>query len=126
MTVPFVVKTDYYTSAAGGSWTQTEETTALSYSLQQEFMRPTEAIVEIQDNDGSIWQRFIAGGYAYIAAGILTIEQPAASKVFDGRIFSIQQDEDTGVIRVRGKDWEDFQLPAGNQPHPYTYKVIVS
>jgi hypothetical protein len=107
VTVAFVVKTAYYTSGGGGSWTQATRATALSFSIQHEFNRPAEAIVVLADNDGTLWQEYIGGGKAYLAAGILYIEQPAETTIFDGRIFSIKQDLDEATVTIRAKDWMD-------------------
>lgn len=87
-----VLKTAYYESGVGHS-AYTTEATFLYFTLRHEFNEPATVIVYLADKDGSITRKYDGNTSSnYVGPGLLQIEKPSGTCIFDGRIIKATHD----------------------------------
>ena len=105
MTDPAIFKTAYYNSGALTHSALVQETEYLSHSFVHEFFEPARVVVTLNDDDGSIMQKYgTKTNEVYVFSGRAYIEVDSVSK-FDGRIVKVVGDMDNNRVIIYAEDW---------------------
>lgn len=89
-----------------GTWTESEETNFLSYSIRHRFNQPAEAVVVLPDPTGAMAQKYnVDANDVYIGAGKITIEDPTATDIFYGRIMKAEANSASRTLTLHCEDW---------------------
>ena len=101
-----VIKIASYNDGASNYNAEVEETKWTDYRIIARFNECAEAVITIADPTGSIMRKYnVDANDVFIGPGRLTIEQPAASDIFDGRILKAVGDSGSATVRLLCKDW---------------------
>lgn len=103
-----VCKTADYDDNAGSHNSLATETAFITYTMTHRFNEPCECVVVLDDSGGAMSQKYdvdAGNDSIWIGSGRLTIEDPASTTVFDGRVIRAEADAQSGLLRLFCLDW---------------------
>lgn len=101
-----VVKIASYNDGTSSYNTEVEETKWTDYRIIARLNECAEAVITLADPTGSIMRKYnVDANDVFIGPGRLTIEKPAATDIFDGRILKAVGDSGSATVRLLCKDW---------------------
>lgn len=101
-----VVKIASYNDGASNYNAEVEEAEWTDYRIIARLNECAEAVITIADPTGSIMRKYnVDANDVFIGPGRLTIEKPAGTDIFDGRILKARFDSGSATVQLHCKDW---------------------
>jgi hypothetical protein len=101
-----VVKIASYNDGTTSYNAEVEETKWTDYRIIARLNECAEAVITLADPTGSLMRKYnVDANDVFIGPGRLTIEKPAGTDIFDGRVLKALGDSGSATGRLLCKDW---------------------